>query len=797
MLRNIIKIAFRQLWKNLFYAIISIAGLSVAIASSLLMLVYLRGEWRFDRYHQNPEQVYRVVFDKYLDLGKYATSPLPVGPALQSDFPEITAMTRVSTGFKSLARYEDNKFFETLAFVDTGFTEVFTLPFISGDPAAALSAPNQLIISEDLAKKYFGDQDPMGKTLTIGSSGSLNSVVAGVFENFPQNSHFRFDIAMPFATFEKVWGVPSLWRQMPSNYTYVRLGEQVEAKALAAKLPDFAQRHVGGELENWQESYQLGLQSLLDIHLFSDYGRDSGVGDLKTLYLLALIALMVLIIAGINYVNYATARFSKRIREVSIRKVVGASRRHLIYQLIGETFLTVVIAGLFAIVLAELFLPAFNAIAGKTYRSADLHELTFYGALGLIIPLIGLIAGVFPALFLSGFHPAEALKGKISNLSIAHLSRKALIVLQFTASIALLAATFIVWRQMAFIRQSIQPESGEQVAVFQINDRLSEKFETLKQELKQQPGVLSVSAGSNMPTFYGDSWPVRLDINEKGVQMENYAIQTDFIKTMGYKLIAGRVLSDELASDVESGFVINETAVKMLGFVEPEAALGQILYWGGDDKKKGTVVGVVEDFYFQSLHDDVEPAILQFAPYEWMTSQFTALRFNPKNLDNLRSGVKDAVASIDPAWHADLKFLDENFLQLHEKDRRLGRVFGAFAALAIFISCIGLFGLAAFAAAQRTKEIGIRKILGASIGSIIRLLSNDFLRLVLVSLLLAVPIAWYAMHRWLDNFAYRIDVEWQIFVATGFLALLIAGLTVGVQGLRAAGANPVKALRNE
>ena len=695
MIQNIVKIAFRQLWKNLFYAIISIVGLSVAIASALLMLVYLRGEWNFDRFHQKPEQVCRVVFDSYLDMGKFATSPLPVGPTLQSDFPEIEAMTRVSMGFNSLVRYEDNKFFETLAFVDTGLTQVFTLPFIAGDPADALSAPNQLIISEQAAKKYFGDQDPIGKTLTIGSSGKLNSVVGGVFQDFPQNSHFRFDIALPFSTFEKVWGAPSLWMQMPANYTYLRLQEQAEIQALAAKLTDFAERHVGEQLEDWEENYQLALQPLLDIHLYSNYGREIGSGSLKTLYLLALIALMVLIIAGINYVNYATARFSKRIREVSIRKVVGASRKNLVYQLIGETFLTVLIAGLFAIVLAELFLPAFNAAAGKAYQSVDLHEPAFYLALALIIPLIGLGAGLFPALFLSGFRPAEALKGKISNLSIAHFSRKSLIVLQFTASIVLLAATFIVWRQMDFIRQSIRPDSGEQVAVFQINNRLAEKFETLKQELTKQPGVQSVSAGSNVPTFYGDSWPVRLDLNSEPVQMENYAVQDDFIETMGYELIAGRGLSSNLTSDVESGFVLNETAVKMLGFSDPESVLGQTILWGGDAKKKGTVVGVIKDFYFQSLRDKVEPAVLQFAPYDWMTSQFTALRFNLKNPGELREAIKEAVASIDPNWHADVKFLDENFLKLHEKDQQLGRVFGAFALLAIFISCIGLFGLAA------------------------------------------------------------------------------------------------------
>lgn len=797
MFLNIFKIALRHLLKNPFYATISISGLSIAIASSLLMLVYLNGELSYDHSHKSAHQIYRIVFDNYLDLGKYATSPLPVGPALEADFPEVEAMTRVSMGLTSLVRNEDRKFFERLAFVDTGITDVFTLSFLAGDPNSALSNPNQVIISETYAQKYFGAESPLGKTLQIGSSGSLNSVVSGIFEDFPQNTQLQFDIALPFSTFEKVWGPANLWLQMPSNYTYVKLKEQVDVHALNSKLPSFAQIHVGEQIENSEQDYQLALQPLLDIHLYSDYGRENVKGNLKSLYILGFIALLVLIIAIINYINYATARFTKRIREVSIRKVIGASRSQLLAQFIGETFLTVFIASFIAIGLADLFLPVFNIAAGKAYLSADLYSSTFYLSLTVLIPLVSLIAGLFPALFLASFQPIEALKGKLSRLSISNFSRKGLIVIQFTASIVLLTATLIVWQQMNYVRKSIRPEKQEQIAVVQINKRLFEKYEPLKQQLLSVAGVQSVSAGSNVPTFYGDSWPVRLEINGDAIQMENYAVEDDFLETMGYELLSGRDLSRQFASDVNSGFIINETAVKMLGFETNESALEQRIYWGGENKKEGTIIGVIKDFHFQDLHDKVEPALLQYAPYEWMRSEFVAIRFLSDNIKDLRTGVKEVFDTIDPAWHADVKLLDDNFVQLHEKDLQLGRVFGLFALLAIFTSCMGLLGLTAFAAARRTQEIGIRKVLGASVSSIVTLLSREFLKLVFIALVVAVPIAWYGMQEWLNSFAYRIEIKWWYFAFAGFSILFLAGFTVGIQAFKVALINPVQTLRDE
>lgn len=798
MQKNFFKIAFRQLWNNRFYAGISISGLALSMACCLLMVLYLQNEWRYDQHNPEPERIYRLVFDNYLGQGKFATTPLPIGPAFGADIPEVAATSRVAHGLRTLARYEDKRFFESLTFIDTGFAEVFSMPLVRGDISKALNEPNTLLISESYARKYFGDSDPIGKTLDLGSTGSLNSTVTGVFKDFPQNATVHFDLALPFSTFEKVYGPTNLWQQMPGNYTFFRLADHVSIENITAKLSAFTEQHMASQLDDWQENYQLAAQPLLDIHLSADYGRESSSGNVKTLYLLGLIALLVLIIAAINYVNYTTARFSRRAKEVSIRKVMGAGRQQLIRQFMSETLLTTFLAGIAAIFVAQFFLPGFNTIAGKTFPTAVIYQSWFLAAAAGIALLVGLGAGIFPALFLSGFQPLEALKGKFQQLSMANLSRKGLVVAQFTASVSLLVATLVVWRQMNYVRDSIRPESTEQVAVFQVNGKLSEQFNTLRQQLLQIAGVQAVSGGSNVATFTGDSWPMQRDLNSPRVQTENYAIQGDFVQTMGYELIAGRNLDEELQSDLTAAYVLNETAVKALGFESPDAALGErLLFGGGQEKKNGQIMGVIRDFHFQSFHDKVEPAVIQFAPYDWMRSQFVALRFQPDRAQQLQSAVTKVVAGLDPSWHTDLQFLDEHFMALHQKDVQQGQIFGAFAALAIFISCLGLLGLVTFAAEQRTKEIGIRKVLGASIASIFRLLSVDFLRLVLLAILLAVPISWYLMNNWLESFSYRIVISPAIFVAAGISAIGIALLAVSFQSLKAALANPVKSLRSE
>lgn len=798
MITNFFKIAFRQVRKNLVFSTISIVGLSVAIASAILLLVYIRGEWSYDRFNEDPEEIYRVVFDQYMNTGNYASTPLPVGPALETFFPEVASMTRLSTGFNSLVRSGEHTFFEDIAFVDSGFVNIFNLKYVNGDPVDALAAPNQLLISESIATKYFGDTDPLGKVLEVGSSGNFNATIKAVFQDFPQESHIRFDMAMPFSTLEKIYGKEStsLWRQMPSNYTYVRLKDMANVDNLRSKLPDFVQKNVGGELEEY-EKYELNLQALLDIHLFSTYGRESDRGSLTTLYLLGLIGLLLIIIAGINYINYSIAGFSRRIKELSVRKVMGASRLSLIKQFLGETLFVVMLAGLLGMVLAEVFLPLFNQISGKNFEVAALRNGSVYLALATALPFLCLMAGLFPSFFLTGFKLSEAMKGKVSKFSIANFSRKGLVVAQFSVSIGLIVGTLVVWNQMEFIREKIRPRANEQVAVFKINSELSKRFATLSQSLLEFPGIMSVAGGSNMPSFYGDSWPVHRPGADQPIQTENYAIQGDYLNTMGYQLLAGRFLNPNSSEDVNRGFVLNRQAVRALQFSSPEEAIGEPISWGGENKKEGIIIGVIEDFYFNSLKDEVKPAIIQFAPYDWMKSQFLAVRFFPSREEGLVTHIQKTVEDIDPKWHAAVTYLDENFMEVHQKDIQLGRVFSAFACLALLISCMGLFGLVAFATVRRTKEIGIRKVLGASVLNIVELISKEFLILVLIAMIVVLPISWYGMHRWLENFVYHIPLRPWVFLQAGLVAILVAMMTIGYQSIRAALADPVNSLRDE
>ena len=658
--------------------------------------------------------------------------------------------------------------------------------------------PTRSYLASPPQKKYFGLANPIGKTLEIGSSGSLNSEVSGVFKDFPQNTHISFDLALAFSTFEKVWGPTNLWLQMPSNYSYLRMIEGQRSSHLLAKLPQFASRHVGAEMAQLDQNYKMNLQPISSIHLNSHLQKEAEPNaSISSIYLLGFIAFLVLIIACINYVNYSTARFSKRAKEVGLRKVIGAGRAQLMGQFLLETFIIAAMAGVAAFLLAELFLPNFNHISGKSFVAADLNHILLFGSLSILVVLIAFGAGIFPALFLASFKPIEVLRGRFANFSIPNLSRKYLVTLQFAASIILLVATMVVYFQMQFVRQQFQPDQQEQVALFQVNATLNEKYKVLKEEMLKIPGVLNVSASSNMPTFYGDSWPVQRRLNGPEVQTENFTIENDFLVTLGFELIAGRDLNKERTEDLEAGFILNETAVKRLELGSPEQAVGQNIYWGSDDKKKGSVVGVIKDFHFQSLHDPIAPALIQFSPYSWMNNNFVATRIKASNFASIQSKIEHIVEQLDPKWVADIRFLDANFERIHQKDIQQGRIFGAFAVLAILISCLGLMGLMAFAAERRTKEIGIRKVLGASVPNIMALLTKEFLRLIVIALVFALPTSWWLMKNWLSNFAYHIQIPLWVFALSGASILLLAILTISFQSIKAALINPVDSLRSE
>jgi len=731
-------------------------------------------------------------------MGGQATTPLPIGPALKQQMPEVKNVARIDYNDSYLTKYENKEYFEPISFADEDVFKIFSFPLVEGDPNTALKEPNSIVISEQMARKYFGNEDPLNKILKIGSTGSLNSTVKGVFKNLPQNSQLQFNCLVSFATMNKLGWTTNLWDQMPGNYTYVLLNNANDAKKFAAKLPGFVQHNEVQKL-NKDLSYNLILQPLKDIHLKSHLqGELPGAGDISYIYLFAAIAFIILLIACINFINFATANAIKRAKEIGVRKVIGAKRSQLIKQFLSESFLTYLLATMLALLLAQLLLPVFNYVSGKSFVLTDIMQPIIIAGLIIIGVIAGLIAGLFPAWSISQLSSLDALKGKINNTGSKITLRKALVTVQFMASLALMVAAGVVYRQMQYIRQQTALSQGEQVIVFPVNNAIVQKYDALKNQLLTNSKIVDVTATTNAPGFTVDGWPVRLTENSPAVQTENFVTDADFLRTMNISLLAGRSLNENNASDVKNGFVLNETAVHELGFKNIDDAIGKTILWGGgDDKKRGSILGVVKDFHFRSLHEKIAPALLQFSPYDWMTYNYVLIKLQPGNFNSTIDFVRKTVATFDAGWLVDYKFFDENFESLHKKDQRQGEIFAAFAIIAILISCLGLLGLTIYATQQRVKEIGIRKVLGASVASIVSLLSKDFIRLILIAACIAFPVAWWAMNKWLEDFAYRINIGWSVFVTAGIAVVLIALVTVSFQAIKAAVANPVESLRTE
>jgi putative ABC transport system permease protein len=798
MIKNYFKTAFRNLWRNKIFSSINIFGLAFGLSCCLMMILFIRNELSYDHFNKNIKSIYRVAFSDYLNQGGCATTPLPVGPALKDQLPEIKAFTRISTMDPYLMKYGTNEYFEPISFGDEELFKIFSFPFIEGNPNTALRDPNSIVLSEQMAKKYFGNEDPLNKIVKIGSTGSLNSRVTGVFKKLPQNSQLQFTCLISFSTQYKLGWTTNLWQQMPGNYTYVLLNSPGDAKKVSAKLPSFVQHNDGSELTK-DISYNLMLQPLSNIHLQSKLQSElPGAGNMSYIYLFGAIAIIILAIACINFVNFATANAIKRAKEIGIRKVIGAQRRQLIKQFLSESFITYLLAALIALLLAQLFLPVFNFVAGKSFAASDILQPVIVIGLLLIGIITGFVAGLFPAWSISQLSSIAALKGSVSNSGRKVILRKALVTVQFVASMALMVASAVVFQQMKYIRNQSSLKQRDQVIVFPINSKLVKGYDALKNQLISNSNILDVTGSTNVPGFTHDSWPIRLTENSEAVQTENYVADDNFFRTMNFSILAGRELTAKNATDIREGFVLNETAVHALGFKNIQDAIGRTILWGGDkEKKHGSIVGVVKDFHFASLHEKIAPALVQFAYYDWMTYNYLLVKLHPGNLNSTIDFIKKTVASYDANWLVDYKFFDENFATLHKKDEQQGQVFATFAVIAILISCLGLFGLTIYATHQRVKEIGIRKVLGASVTGIVNLLSKDFVRLIIIAAFIAFPISWWAMNKWLEDFAYRVQINWMIFLEVGISTILLALITVSFLAIKAANANPVKSLRTE
>ena len=791
MLKNYLKIALRNLRKHRGYAFINVTGLAVGIACCALIALFVRDELSYDRYHEQADQIYRLALDIDLsdDVLRLARSSPPMAPALLDAFPEIIEAVRLRSMGRLLVNREDHRFYEErFYFADANVFDVFTMPLLQGNPQTALQTPFSVVLTEEAARRYFGAADPIGQTVRLANQVDLT--VTGVLAPIPSQSHFRPDFLASFASLQSFRGTNlERWGWL-GTLTYLLLPEGYDPASLEAKLPAWIDTHRGdGQSDTWH----FYLQPVTAIHLNSELTGELGPNsDIRYTYLLGLLGLFILLIACINYMNLATARATQRAKEVGMRKVLGAHRHQLLRQFLGESMFFAVLALFLALALADLLLPLFNTQTAKDL-TLSLHDRLFalLALLGIGL-VVGLGAGSYPALFLTRFQPVETLKGHVRTRSTGIRLRQGLVATQFTLSILLIIGTLTVSHQQAYMQNKELGFNQEQVVVIPMQDETTPaRYAAIKQALLQHPSVISTTVASSLPGRGHDELTFRPEglTDDENPALAIFFADHDFVETLDIKVIEGRDFSQDFATDT-SAFLVNEAAVKRLGWDNP---LGKYI---GDDSGApiGTVVGVVQDFHFESLHAEIAPLLLQIAP---ASAREIAVRVRPENLSEMLAFLEQQWHVFEPTYPFQYSFLDDDFDQLYRAEQRLGRIFGYASFLAILIACLGLFGLAAFTAQQRTKEIGIRKVLGASFARIVLLLSKDFAKLVLVAFALATPLAYFAMRRWLDSFAYRIEISWGIFLIAGLMALLVALLTVGYQSIRAALADPVESLRYE
>ena len=793
MIKNYLKIAFRNLWRHRVFSFINIMGLTVGMAACFLIFLYVQFELSYDGFNSKADRIYRIVADiKTPSETLNADCPAwAVPPFAKLDFPEIEAAVR-TTGDNLLVRKGDIKFQEdNVLWADSDFFKIFDYKLIKGDPKSALRNQFSVILTESTAKKYFGKDDPMGQTLLF-TGDALPTKVTGVMKDMPENSIMKSDMLLSMTTITQNFnkGIDSQWGNYGAK-AYILLRPGVNAKALEKKFPDFLERRNGTEMKQSKMYPTLYLENLRDVYLRSTRNGNKS-GNIKNVYIFSIIAIFILVIACINFINLTTARSSERAKEVGIRKVVGAMRTQLARQFIGESIIICLIAFLLAIGLSVLFLPLFNQLAGKTISTGIFHHLNYIFLLFITSIGIGVLAGAYPALVLSSFQPVVVLKGRFSTGMKGILLRKGLVVAQFTISVALIVATIIVYNQLKYMRnQDLGFNKDQKIIIDSHGDPGKDAF---RQQVSAIPNVLGTAYSSSVPGGGNPGAYSQVENSKGEMQIANldlYFVDFDYIPMFKIKVVAGRPFSRDFQSDTTQSMVVNEATVKLLGYSSPEKIIGKKFdQWG----RNGVVIGVVKDFHFRSLQQMIKPLSMRIEKGGW---NLVCINVSSKNLPA-------TIAAIEQKWKANMPlrpfsyyFLDEFFDKQYRSEDRFGKLFLNFAVLAIFISCLGLLGLASYSTMQRTKEIGIRKVLGASVNDIVGLLSGEFLKLVLISFVIATPVAWYFMHSWLQDFAYRINISVWIFLAAGITALLIAIFTVSFQAIRAAIANPVKSLRTE
>lgn len=795
MLKNILKTAIRNILRDKGYSILNLLGLTISITASLLLIIYISHELSYEDFHVKKDRIYRIVshFQERDDEFSWASTQPPLAKQLKSDYPdEVEEYTRINGIGKLTLRYGDKINTEdNLVLGDSTYFKIFTHKFLEGDPATCLDEPNSLVLTKSTAEKYFGDNPAAGETLIDNDGESVK--VTAVIEDLPRNTHADFDGIVSLNSIENLGGG---WGSF-YIYTYVLLKENISGEGFKSRLPEMITKYVDPIFEQYGVSVKYELQNIGDIHLYSKTDGEEGGGDIAYIYIFSIVAIFMLVIAAINYMNLATARSERRAREVGIRKVLGSYRWMLTTQFISESLLLTLTALAIALCSIAFLIEPFNAVTSREFLYSDVFQPDLILSILFIILVLGFFGGSYPALYLSSFKPIKVLKGRFSHGKGTVPLRKILVITQFAISIAMIISTVIVYDQLTFLRNKDLGFAKDQVMVTRIPDpAMFAKLDVLKTELLQKSNIVGMATASSSP---GRGYPKNLlpietkdGFVEKGVN--HYSVDQDYIPTLEFNLIQGRNFSKDLASD-SNAVIVNKLFAERNGW--GDEALGKRIRVSDDEDEEVeylTVIGVLEDFHQLSLYQKMEP--LAFFYRE--SSNFVHIKFNPENLDEVKSDLNEVWTSIYPDVPLEYYFLDQRFYESYEADQKRFSVFMLFSGITIFIACLGLLGLASFSAEQRTKEIGIRKVIGADEKNIIFLLTKDFFILVAIGMAIASVSAYFLMQNWLEqSFVYHTNIRVLAFILSGFLAFIFVILTVGFQAYKAANKNPVLALRSE
>ncbi|MFZ0454164.1 MAG: ABC transporter permease [Ignavibacteriaceae bacterium] len=783
MFKNYLNIAFRNLKKYKGFSFINILGLAVGMACTLLILLWVQDELSYDRFFPNAARLYRVIdSEKYSNGEKsvFSMNPPSLAKTLINEYPEIINAARLRTVKNSVLQYKDKRFTEdNLMFVDPSFLKMFSIHFLKGNENDALSNLSSIIITKETAEKYFGNKNPVGKIIKINNH--LNFEVTGVIKNIPLNSHLKIDLLLPFDAIKDFGYTLEGWESF-AHTTYVLLNKNADFHIVSKKISNTIIQHQK------DINITIGLQPVTDIHLYSgNIWGIGGTGDITQVYLFSIIALLILLLACINFINLSTARSGSRAKEIGMRKVVGASRKEIIVQFFLESIIYAFISLILSIILVYDLLPAFNSLSGK--------ELSFnlqnnFGLLLLTLGIAvftGIISGVYPALFLSAFKPVKVLKGKFSAGSGNKNFRKPLVTFQFILTIILIIGTVVVNRQLHFIQNKNLGFNKEYVLCINLQGKLNKKADLIKNELSKDRQVISISGVSYPPSGVLSS----TDVNDwEGKKTDNHFLiyrltaDQDFTKTMQINMIKGRFFSKKFSSDTADGCIINQAALHAMDMISP---LGKKVL-------NFRIIGVIKDFNFSSLHSQISPLIIYYDPSE---IKDLLVRIKPGEINSTIKSLEQTWDKIAPEYPFEYSFLDEQINKLYQSDQKISKVINTFSFLALFIACLGMFGLASYTAEQRTKEVGVRKILGANVTGIVFLLSKEFTQYVLAANLFAWPAAYFVLNKWLGSFAYHIDMQLWMFIVPGLIAFSIACFSVSYQAIKAALLYPIKSLRYE